>query len=455
MSPDLRSLHERIVALPEAQRAAFLGSLPEEVLAAARYEWPFWARVDQLEPADPWRTWVMRSGRGAGKTRAGAETVRAWVAAGRYRRLHLVGRTEGDVRDTMVEGPSGLLEVSPPGERPEFRPRLRRLVWPSGAVAFLFSAEEPDRLRGPQCEAAWCDELASWRYPEAYDNLMLGLRLGTDPRLLITSTPRPTKLMRTILAQAGTVETRSSTYTNAINLARGFLDDIAAQYEGTRLGRQEIYGELLEDVPGALWNHTRLDELRVKVAPAELERIVVAVDPAVSSAETADETGIVVIGRSADKEAFVLADLSGRYAPSEWGRLVIEAYRRHQADLVVAEVNQGGDLVADMLRQLDGGVPVKKVRAARGKYQRAEPAAGFYEQGRVHHVGSHPVLEDQMCIFTSDIDRRQGSPDRVDALVWGLTELLTKARERPVATSHNYFRGPASTQLGGGWTLVR
>jgi phage terminase large subunit-like protein len=453
MNDDLRSLRERIAALSVEDRAAFLAVLPTDMLAAATFDWSFWARPDQLEPAGSWRTWLMRSGRGAGKTRAGAETVRNWVERGIYDRVHLVGRTDADVRETMVEGPSGLLTVSPPDFRPIYRSRLRRLEWPNGALALLYSAEEPDRLRGPQCQAAWCDELASWRYVEAYTNLLFGLRLGSDPRCVITSTPRPTKLIREIIARPTTVETQSSTYANRANLAPAFLEQIIADYEGTRLGRQEIHGEILDDVPGALWRHECLDELRVRKAPDDLEEIVVAVDPAVSSSDQADETGIVVIGRSEQKEGYVLADLSGHYAPSEWAHKVVEAFRRHEANLVVAETNQGGEMVRDMLRQIDPSLPVKMVVAKRGKYQRAEPAAALYEQSRVHHVGCHAALEDQMCTFTSDIDRRLGSPDRVDALVWGLTHLLVKRREPGVAQSVNIF-GPRLASQGGIYRLI-
>ena len=433
------SLRERLAMLPAEQREQFIASLPAEVLAAARYDWLFFARPDQLEPAGDWRFWLMRSGRGAGKTRAGAEWVRAAIEAGSYGRLHIVGRTDADVRETMVEGPSGLLTVSPPGLRPLYRPRLRRLEYPNGARVFLFSAEEPDRLRGPQCEAAWCDELASWRYPEAFDNLKLGLRLGSDPRCVITSTPRPTKLMRELIADPTTVQTKASTYANRHNLAPAFLAQILAAYEGTRLGRQEIEGELLEDVPGALWSHTILDELRVKVAPTDLQRIVVAVDPAVSSGEDADETGIVIIGANEEKHLYVLADLSGHYAPTAWAHRVAEVFHRHHANLVVAEANQGGDLVRDMLRHTDARLPVRLVHAARGKYARAEPMAALYEQRRVHHVGCHPTLEDQMCAFVPDLDRRLvGSPDRVDALVWGLWALSGRGRQLPPVVIHSY-----------------
>ncbi len=443
-----------LAALPPQACREVLAGLPEETVAQLRYIWELWARPEQLEPPDDWLYWLMLSGRGAGKTRAGAEWVRLKIESGIYSRLSLVGRTHDDVRDTMVEGESGILAVSRPDFRPQYRPRRRDLTWPNGAVAHLFSAEEPDRLRGPQCEAAWCDEIASWRYPADFDNLMLGLRLGSDPRCVITSTPRPTALMRSLVANKATVVTVSSTYANRVNLAQPFLDSILERYEGTRLGRQEIYGELLEDVPGALWHHERLDDLRVKKAPADLKQIVVAVDPAVSSSAESDETGIVVIGTDEHDHAYVLADLSAHCEPVVWARKVVEAYHRHQANLVVAETNQGGLMVRDMLRQIEPALPVKMVRARRGKYQRAEPAAALYEQGRVHHVGCHAALEDQMCVFTSDIDRRQGSPDRVDALVWGLTHLLIKNREPRMAQSIDLLGGCHAQSLGGGLTWI-
>jgi phage terminase large subunit-like protein len=452
LSDDDLAPMDRLAALPLEVRREVLNTLPEEVVAQLRYIWELWARPEQLEPPGDWRYWLMRSGRGAGKTRAGAEWVRGKVESGIYSQLHLVARTEADWRDTMVEGESGILAVSRPDFRPQFRPRRRDLTWPNGAVAHLFSAEEPDRLRGPQCEAAWCDEIASWRYPAAFDNLLLGLRSGSDPRCVITSTPRPTALLRSLIANPATVVTVSSTYANRLNLAQPFLDSILERYEGTRLGRQEIYGELLEDVPGALWHHERLDELRVKKAPDDLKQIVVAVDPAVSCSEDSDETGIVVIGLDEHQQAFVLADLSGRYPPNDWAHKVVDAFHRHQANWVVAETNQGGDLVRDMLRQIDPTLPIKMVHAKRGKYQRAEPAATLYEQNRVHHVGCYAALEDQMCIFTSDIDRRQGSPDRVDALVWGLTHLLLKRHEPKVARGYDLGGGGRTESLGGGWT---
>lgn len=419
------SLIDRLAALPEEQRREVLALLSDEVCAQAFYAWELWARSDQLPPPGDWRVWLLRSGRGAGKTRTGAEWVRALSEAGCCRRIALVGRTWADVRDVMVEGESGLLAVSPPWSFPDYQPSRRLLAWRNGVIAKLYSAEEPDLLRGPQHDAAWCDELASWRAPETWDNLMMGLRLGPDPRCVVTTTPRPTKLIRTLIAKETTVETRASTYANRANLAAAFVDDIVSAYEGTRLGRQEIYGELLEDVPGALWSHARIDESRRSEAPGDLTRVVVAVDPAVSCGEHADETGICVVARGEDKHGYVLADRSGRYSPHRWGELVTRLYHEHKADYVVAEGNNGGDVVKDLLKAIDERVPVHMVHASRGKYVRAEPISSLYEQGRVHHVGSFPELEDQMASFTPDLDRTtQGSPDRVDALVWGLSEVM-------------------------------
>jgi predicted phage terminase large subunit-like protein len=419
------SLVDRLAALPPEDRRAIFSELPDDVCAQALYTWELWARPDQLPPPGEWRVWLLRSGRGAGKTRTGAEWVRKHIEAGTYRRVALVGRTWADVRDVMVEGESGILAVSKPWVYPAYEPSRRRLVWPNGAIAKLYSAEEPDLLRGPQHDAAWCDELASWRAPETWDNLMMGLRLGTDPRCVVTTTPRPTKLIRTLIAKKTTVETRASTYANRANLAAAFFDDIVSVYEGTRLGRQEIYGELLEDVPGALWSHARIDEARLSEAPRNLTRVVVAVDPAVSSGENSDETGICVVALGEDKHGYVLADRSGRYSPHRWGELVIKLYHDYEANHVVAEGNNGGEIVKDLLQAIDSGVPVRMVHASRGKFVRAEPISSLYEQGRVHHVGSFPELEDQMASFTPDLDRTtQGSPDRVDALVWGLSEVM-------------------------------
>jgi phage terminase large subunit-like protein len=327
----------------------------------------------------------------------------------------------------MVEGESGLLSVFPSRERPVYKAALRRVVWPNGAMATLFSADEPDRLRGPQHDGAWCDELGSWRYPEAWDMLMFGLRLGINPRVVITTTPRPTKLIRELATDPGIVKSYGTTYDNRANLAPTFFTQIVKKYEGTRLGRQELEAALLEDVPGALWNHSLIDEHRAS-SVVDLSRVVVAIDPAVTSGEDADETGIIVAGKHAGGDGWVLGDYSGRYAPIEWAKRAIRAFRDHGADRIVAEVNNGGDMVEATLRMVDKDVPFTAVRASRGKVVRAEPVAALYEQGRVHHVGTFAALEDQMCSFTTDFDRKVAgySPDRVDALVWALTDLMVE-----------------------------
>jgi predicted phage terminase large subunit-like protein len=386
-----------------------------------KYEWK--PREAQKPPLGDWRVWLLLAGRGFGKTRTGAEFVRAMVAEEKARRIALVAPTALDARSVMVEGESGLLSIGPPRQRPFYEPSLHRLTWPNGAVATLYSADEPNRLRGPQHDLAWCDELAAWRYPAAWDMLMFGLRLGQDPRTVVTTTPRPIRLVRELLADPKVAVTRGRTEENKDNLAPAFLEQIVRRYHGTRLGRQELDGELLDDMPGALWTHALIDSARVTQAP-DLARVVVAIDPAVSSHEGSDETGIVVAGRDRDGHGYVLADASGHYAPAEWARRAVALYAEHQADRIVAEVNNGGEMVEATLRVVDPSVPFAAVHASRGKVARAEPVAALYEQGRVHHLGALPRLEDQMCAFTSDGDAGGGSPDRVDALVWALTDLL-------------------------------
>jgi phage terminase large subunit-like protein len=422
-----------LVSLPAIWRNELVRSLTPDQAISILNDWRFWARPNQLPPAGEWRVWLLLAGRGFGKTRTGAELVRARVASGSARRIAFVAPTAADARNVMVEGESGILTISPSGERPFYEPSKRRLTWPNGAIATLFSADEPERLRGPQHDLAWCDELAAWRHPAAWDMLMLGLRLGRDPRVVATTTPRPIHLVRMLLADPLVVVTRGRTVENRANLAAAFLEQIIRHYEGTRLGRQELDGELLEDVPGALWSRAMIDAARLNSKP-ELRRIVVAIDPAAASGEHADETGIIVAGADDERHAYVLADVSGRYAPAEWARTAIMAYRAHAADRIVAEVNNGGDMVEATLRMIDANVSFRAVRAARGKAIRAEPIAALYEQGRVRHVGAFPQLEDQMCAFASSTQSRfdrqatGGSPDRVDALVWAITELLVEPR---------------------------
>ncbi len=396
----------------------------------------FWALPHQLPPGGTWRTWVILGGRGAGKTRAGAEWVRAQVEgarpldAGRCRRVALVGETYDQVRDVMVFGDSGILACSPPDRRPVWRASERRLVWPNGAEARAFSAHDPEALRGPQFDAAWADELAKWRRAgEAWDMLQFALRLGEDPRVCVTTTPRSSQLLRDILAAGSTVMTHAPTEANRANLAASFLEEVRARYAGTRLGRQELDGVLLEDVEGALWNSAMLEAARAEAAP-DLDRVVVALDPAVSAGEGADACGIVVAGAQVqgpaqDWRAWVLADRTVRgVGPLGWARAAVSAMEAFGADRLVAEVNQGGQLVEEVLRQVDPMVPFRAVRASRGKVARAEPVAALYEQGRVKHLRGLAELEEQMCQMTARGFEGRGSPDRVDALVWALHELM-------------------------------
>ncbi len=420
-----------LASLPLPQRIAVVKKLRPATAEAIPYTWSCHARDNQLPPEGNWRAWLLMAGRGFGKTRTGAEWVRDQVLNQGRRRIALVAPTAADVRDVMVEGQSGILAIGAPDERPRYEPSKRRVIWPNGAIATTFSADEPERLRGPQHDAAWCDEIASWRYPEAWDMLMFGLRIGKDPRVVVTTTPKPIKIIRELIADPSTVITRGSSYENRANLAPTFFAQIVHKYAGTRLGRQELDAELLEDVPGALWSRAQLEECRWPAYQnvPDLTRIVVAIDPAVTSGEDADETGIVVAGKDARGHGYVLADTSGRYPPTDWARLAISLYRQHKADRIVAEVNNGGDMVEATLRMVDPNVSYVAVHATRGKVVRAEPVAALYEQGRIRHIGAFATLEDQMCGFTPDLDRKAAgfSPDRVDAMVWALTDLLVEA----------------------------
>ena len=401
---------------------SFAGRLAQELDGG----WLVTARHNQLPPPGGWSIWLLLAGRGFGKTRVLAEMANSWAISGQCKRMAVVAATASDARDVIVEGESGILACAPDWAVPQYEVMRRRLTWPNGAIATLYSAEEPDRLRGPQHDGALLDELASWRNPATFDMLMFGLRLGQHPRTIIATTPRPTKLVRQILAREGhdVVITRGSTYENAPNLAPAFFTQIVSRYEGTRLGRQELNAEVLMDVPGALWSLDQIDSARREHAP-DLARVVVAIDPAVSSKEGNDETGIIVAGRDEKGHGYVIEDLSGRYDPAGWARTAINAYWRHSADRIVAETNQGGDMVENTIRTIDENVSYSAVHASRGKFIRAEPIAALYEKLRVHHIGTFPELEDQMSSFVADIDRAKlGSPDRVDALVWAMTELM-------------------------------
>ena len=399
-----------------------MSRLSNEEAAQLRYMWEFWARPEQLAPPDPWSIWLIKAGRGWGKTRVGAEWVRNMKDS--VGRIALIGPTAADVRDVMVDGDSGIIPISPPWDKPEYQPSKRRVVWQNGSVAYMYSADEPERLRGPQHGAAWCDEAGSWRYPDTWDMMMFGLRLGKNPKVAVTTTPRPTPMLKQIQSAPNAVITRGTTYENRANLAASFFDSIITKYEGTRLGRQELEGHDLDDSPGAMWNRDQIDKFRIRKA-LEMVRIVVAIDPAVTSKDDSDETGIVVVGKDEFGHAYVLEDCSIKGTPDEWGRAAIQAMNRHQADRIIAEVNQGGDMVRYVLETIDKNVPVKMVRASRGKVSRAEPVSALYEQGKVHHVGVFHKLEDQMCTWEPGMP----SPDRMDAMVWGMTELMLAGAE--------------------------
>lgn len=469
----MKSVAEIFAALPESERAKIINGLTKEQLEALEWDWSFWGRPNQLLPnrqsssnvfvdengnQKPWVTWLILAGRGFGKTRTGAETIRALVcgsspmSGGRYGRIAIVGETAADARDVLVEGDSGLLRVHPKDFRPEYEPSKRRLTWPNGAVATLYNGVEPDQLRGPQHDLAWVDELAKFRYAdETWDQLQFGLRLGKDPKQIVTTTPRPIPVVRKIMKSATTVITRGSTYDNRSNLAESFFRSVVTRYEGTRLGRQELEAEVLEDVPGALWSREMIEGARRARRPdnspaplPDLTRVVVAVDPSGTGGDEdkGDFIGIVVAGRDRGRDlagrGYVLADRTLKAGPDKWAREAVKAYHEFQADCIVAEKNFGGAMVEHTIRTVDPRVPVKLVSASRGKAVRAEPVAALYEQSRVVHAEQFAELEDQMVMFTHEEYLGDGSPDRADALVWALTELMLE-RQALAARSISSF----------------
>jgi phage terminase large subunit-like protein len=419
---------------------AALATLPANQQAASSYDWRATGRPEQFAPeGDDWDTWAVIGGRGFGKTMTGAEWIREKVERGLSRRPYIVGATASDVRDVMVEGPSGILAVTPPRARPRFLPSKRRLVWPNGAVGILRSAEKPDRLRGPQGDLAWLDELPAWKYPQdAYDQIKFGLRLGRHPQTCITTTPRPIKLLRDILKDPRTRVTRGTTYDNLDNLSLSFIKDMLRRYANTRLGRQELDAEDLEDNPDALWKAIDIEAKRLSHAEflkehfANLTRIVVAIDPATSESPKNAETGIVccAVGWCScngqpEEHGYVLDDESGHLAARAWALAAGTLYQSRRADRVVAETNQGGNLVESNLQANaeTKNISYKGVHAKDGKKLRAEPVAALYEQHRVHHVGGFAALEDQMTQWNPK-EINTESPDRLDAMVHGLTDLM-------------------------------
>jgi phage terminase large subunit-like protein len=420
------------------------GAAKAELLAGLRPRWIDHFHADfaplahghQVPPAQKdWRTWLILGGRGAGKTRAGAEWVRDVALSDRQARIALVGETEHEVRSVMIEGVSGLLSIHRQRERPRWNPTRRRLEWKNGAVAEVFTAENYEGLRGPQFSAAWCDELAKWRHAEAtFDMLQFGLRLGERPRQVVTTTPRPIALLKKLIADPSTALTRAGTVANAFNLSPAFIEHVLTRYGGTRIGRQEIDGEIVEERADALWTRAGLEGCRVDAAPKDLNlvRIVVAVDPPASAKKGSDACGIVAAGRAEDGTIYVIEDASvAGLTPQGWAMKAVSLWRRLQADSLIAEANQGGDMVKAVINEADREVPVVLKHATRGKYHRAEPVAQLYEQGRVKHVGVYPALEDEMCDFGIDGLSSGKSPDRLDALVWAVGALTFGARGQP------------------------
>ncbi len=432
------SVGERLSRLPTDKLHGLLSGFSDDECEYFLHSWWLWGRANQFPPVANWYCWLVLAGRGFGKTRMGVEWIKTCVEGNSPlsapenapQHIALIAQTQADGRDVIIEGESGFLANCHPDFRPKYEISKRRLVWPNGIIAHLYSADEPDQLRGPQHHLAWGDELAKWKNgEECWSNLLFGLRLGKTPRVMVTTTPRPIPLLQRIIADPETSITRGSTQDNASNLSPVFLQQITRLYEGTRLGRQELDGELLEDVVGALWSLDGIDRDRAK-RPQELVRIVVAVDPPVSQKDTSDACGIIVAGKDAKGHIYILADRSQKgLSPLGWAKEALRAYKDFSADRLVAEVNNGGDLVETLLRQLDEAVSYKPVHATRGKILRAEPVAALYERALVHHTQPMKELEHEMCHFTGSVGEK--SPDRLDAMVWAVTDLALGKVSKP------------------------
>ena len=431
--------------LPDDQVKEALSQLSPKQLESLHHDWSFWARPEQVEPKGDWNTWFINAGRGFGKTRAGVEWVREQVKKG-HKRIAAVAATNSDIERVMVKGESGFLSVCWSGDKtykgkemgyPEWSPTKRTLTWANGAKVEFYSAEEPERLRGPQFSAAWCDELAAWNKDiDTWDMLQFCLRLGKHPKVCVTTTPKPTKLVRQLTKDPSTHVTTGSTFDNAANLADTYLKAVKDQYEGTRLGRQELYAEVMEEAEGALWTTDMLDKAQLdrKDLP-QLNRVVVSIDPAVTANKESDMTGIIVAGVDVNGKGYVLGDYTDRLSPQGWASKAIELYHLYQADRIVAERNQGGDMVRRTLEVEDETVPIKLVHASRGKFARAEPISALYERNLVHHVRNpedgHNLHELETQQRTWEPLGSIGSPDRLDALVWALTDLMLGSYQKP------------------------
>lgn len=415
---------------------AQLASCSTDTLAALewRARWKRTARHAQWSPKDDWFVWLILAGRGWGKTLTGANQLGWWAWTEPRTFNHVVASTNSDLKKVIFEGPTGFLRVLPPEIIADYNKSYYELTLVNGSIIRGFSAEEPDRLRGPQCHKAWCDELAAWGYPETFDQLNFGLRLGEDPRVIVTTTPRPTPIIKELVSRKfGVYVTKGSTFENEENLPQSFLQHLKDKYQGSRLGRQELEAEILDDTKGALWTYALLDSCRTNSVDLStgFKEIVVAVDPATTAHEESDETGIIVAGRTNDDQGVVIADKTMSMAlPSEWGAKAISLYHEYGASRIVVEVNNGGDLITDLFRRMDSSVVVRSVRASVGKYARAEPISVLYEQGKIKHLGVHAALESQLCTFVPGVAKK--SPDRLDALVWALTSLFPPFTEIPV-----------------------
>jgi phage terminase large subunit-like protein len=439
MTAPLPPTSRQIAQLPPYWRGRLFRSLAVHRLQQLLEHWPLWARADQMAPEGRWRTWLLLGGRGSGKTRAAAEWVREMIESGTCSSAALIGPTFADVRDVMVQGVSGLIANASRGHEPVYQSSLRRLVWPCGGQAMLFSAEDPDSLRGPQFDLAWGDEIAAWpKADTVLDVLRPAMRVGEDPRMVLSTTPRPIPAVKRLLADPACRTTRASTSANSAHLAPTLMEDLLAQYGNSIQARQELGGELIDDPVGALWCRADLDAARARFENIPLDRMIVAVDPPASAGANADTCGIIVAGSTGwarSARAMVLADCSVQgLLPRDWARAVTGAFEAYEADLIVAEANQGGEMVRAVLQEASPGVPVRLVHAGRSKVDRAAPVTVAYASGRVGHAGYFRELEDQMCCFGPH-GTSSGSPDRVDALVWAITELLLTAPALPRARS--------------------
>ncbi len=432
LPPPKMCWNDVLAKLPEAERDEILDALRDNEAVAVSNDWFLQARREQLEPPGDWFIWTLMAGRGFGKNWTASHWLINEHEQGFAENSCIIAATSNDLVRYCLNGPSGILSLAPPRFSPEYKTQQNKLVWPNGTETHLFTSEKPRRLRGGNFDRAWCDELSYWQYvDDTWDMLMFGLRHGEVVKCVITMTPRPIPLVRELISRDGkdVYITAGTTYDNIHNLSRVFKDKVIKRYEGTRLGRQELEGLVMLDVEGALWDHDMIDELRVKERP-ELQYIVVGVDPSVTSGEKADETGIVVVGKGANDHCYVLADISGQYSPRKWAQLVVGAYHSFGANKVIAEKNNGGELIEINIKNEDANIPVELVHASVGKVARAEPVSMLYEQNRVHHVGNFPIMEDEMCMFVPGDIKAKDSPNRVDALVWAISKLIVKKRLR-------------------------